>query len=119
MLVNADLHIHSCFSMATSKDMLINNIAPKSKEKGLNLVGTGDAFHPGWLNIIEESTEYKGDGVYSKDECDFILTTEVEVKSNSSFNFHTIEIARELSDKLVSKNKIQMVGQNQNGVLKY
>ena len=107
MLVNADLHIHSCFSMATSKDMLINNIAPKSKEKGLNLVGTGDAFHPGWLNIIEESTEYKGDGVYSKDECDFILTTEVEGKSriHHLIFLPTIEIARELSDKLVSKNK--------------
>ncbi len=107
MLVNADLHIHSCFSMATSKDMLINNIAFKSKEKGLNLVGTGDAFHPGWLNIIEESTEYKGDGVYSKDECDFILTTEVEGKSriHHLIFLPTIEIARELSDKLVSKNK--------------
>ena len=58
MLVNADLHTHSCFSAATSKDMVINNIAPKSREKGLNLVGTGDAFHPKWLDIVAESTEY-------------------------------------------------------------
>ena len=56
MLVNADFHVHSCFSMASSKDMLIKNMAPKSKLKGLQLLGTGDAFHPGWLNIIEEST---------------------------------------------------------------
>ena len=48
MLVNADLHTHSCFSAATSKDMVIDNIAPKSLEKGLNLVGTGDAFHPNY-----------------------------------------------------------------------
>ena len=43
--------------MATSKDMVIENIAPKSLEKGLKLLGTGDAFHPKWLEIIEESTE--------------------------------------------------------------
>lgn len=107
MLVNADLHIHGCFSMATSKDMLIENIAPKSLEKGLKLVGTGDAFHPKWLDIIEESTTYKGDGIYSRGDCDFVLTTEVEGK----YRIHhviiipSIEIARELSDKLVSSNK--------------
>lgn len=49
MLVNADFHVHSCFSMASSKDMLIKNMAPKSKLKGLQLLGTGDAFHPGWI----------------------------------------------------------------------
>ena len=44
MLVNADFHVHSCFSSASSKDMLIKNMAPKSKLKGLQLLGTGDAF---------------------------------------------------------------------------
>ena len=107
MLVNADLHTHSCFSAATSKDMVINNIAPKSLEKGLNLVGTGDAFHPKWLDIIEESTEYKGDGIYSKGDCDFILTTEVEAqyKIHHLIIIPNMEAARELSDKLVSSNK--------------
>lgn len=46
MLVNADFHVHSCFSMASSKDMLIKNMAPMAKVKGLNILGTGDAFHP-------------------------------------------------------------------------
>lgn len=107
MLVNTDLHVHSCFSMATSKDMVINNMAPKAKEKGLKLVGTGDAFHPAWLDIIEESTQYTGDGIYSHDDCDFVLTTEVEGKNriHHLIIIPTIEIARELSDKLVSKNK--------------
>jgi len=107
MLINADLHVHSCFSMATSKDMVIDNMAPKAKEKGLKLVGTGDAFHPKWLDIIEESTEYKGDGIYSNDDIDFILTTEVEGKHkiHHLIIMPDIETARELSDKLVSKNK--------------
>ena len=107
MLVNADFHVHSCFSMASSKDMLIKNMAPKSKLKGLNLLGTGDAFHPGWLDIIEETTSYSGDGIYTYDDMDFVLTTEVEGKSkiHHLIIIPNLEIARELSDKLPSKNK--------------
>ena len=107
MLVNADFHVHSCFSMASSKDMLIKNMAPKSKLKGLQLLGTGDAFHPGWLDIIEETTTYSGDGIYSVEDMDFVLTTEVEGKSriHHLIIIPDIDIARELSEKLPSKNK--------------
>ena len=107
MLVNADFHVHSCFSMASSKDMLIKNMAPKSKLKGLGLLGTGDAFHPEWLDIIEETTTYSGDGIYSFEGMDFVLTTEVEAKHriHHLIIIPDIDIARELSDKLPSKNK--------------
>lgn len=107
MLVNADFHVHSCFSSASSKDMLIRNMAPKSKLKGLQLLGTGDAFHPSWLDIIAESTNYSGDGIYTTDGMDFVLTAEVEGKSriHHLIIIPDIDIARELSDKLVSKNK--------------
>ncbi len=107
MLVNADFHVHSCFSSASSKDMLIENMAPKSKLKGLQLLGTGDAFHPGWLDIIESSTTYSGDGIYTNGDTDFVLTTEVEGKNriHHLIIIPNIEIARELSEGLVSKNK--------------
>ena len=107
MLVNADFHVHSCFSSASSKDMLIRNMAPKSKLKGLQLLGTGDAFHPGWLNIIEESTTYSSDGIYTTGDMDFVLTTEVEGKNriHHLIIIPNMEIARELSERLVSKNK--------------
>ena len=107
MLVNADFHIHSYFSMASSKDMLIKNIAPKSKLKGLQLLGTGDGLHPKWLDIIEESTTYKGDGIYSSDGMDFVLTTEVEGKHriHHVIIIPDLDIAREMSQMLPSKNK--------------
>lgn len=107
MLVNADFHVHSCFSMASSKDMLIKNMAPKAKLKGLELLGTGDAFHPKWLDIIEESSEETSEGIYSTDNMDFVLTTEVEGKNriHHLIIIPNLEIARELSDKLESKNK--------------
>lgn len=107
MLVNADFHVHSCFSSASSKDMLIENMALKSKLKGLRLLGTGDALHPGWLDIIEQSTDYSGDGIYTSGDMDFVLTTEVEGKNriHHLIIIPNMEIARELSDKLISKNK--------------
>ena len=102
MLVNADFHLHSCFSAASSKDMVIRNMAPKAKLKGLGLLGTGDALHPGWLDIIEETTSYSGDGIYTFDDMDFILTTEVEGKNriHHVIIIPDMDIARELSDKL-------------------
>lgn len=107
MLVNADFHVHSCFSMASSKDMLIKNMAPMAKVKGLNILGTGDAFHPKWLDIIEQSTTYSGNGIYNRDDMDFVLTTEVEAKNriHHLIIIPDIDIARELSEKLPSKNK--------------
>ena len=109
MLVNADFHIHSCFSMASSKDMLIKNIAPKSRLKGLQLVGTGDALHPKWLDIIDQSTEYVGDGIYSCDDMDFVLTAEIEGRNriHHLIIIPDLDIAREISQKLPSKNKNQ------------
>ena len=107
MLVNADFHIHSCFSMASSKDMLIKNIAPKSKLKGLGLLGTGDGLHPKWLDIIEEGTTYSSDGIYSMEDMDFVITTEIEGKNkiHHLIIIPNIDVARELSQKLPSKNK--------------
>ncbi|MGL4669654.1 MAG: TIGR00375 family protein [Methanobacteriaceae archaeon] len=106
MIINADFHVHSCFSMASSKNMVINNIAPQAKLKGLSLVGTGDGFHPSWLDIIEESTSYLGDGIYSKEDCDFVITGEVEDKNriHHLFIVPDIGIARDISSKLVCKN---------------
>ena len=107
MLVNADFHLHSCFSMASSKDMIIRNMAPKAKLKGLDLLGTGDALHPKWLDIIEDTTTYSGDGIYAFDDMDFILTTEVEGRNriHHVIIIPDLDIARELSERLPSKNK--------------
>ena len=92
MIINADLHIHSRYSIATSKNMVPDVIAPQAKLKGLHLVGTGDALHPEWLRIIENITENTDEGIYSVKNkwnnlnevnnldtgCKFILTVEVE-----------------------------------------
>lgn len=83
MRVIADLHIHSCYSRATSKRMHIEEIAKFAKIKGLNLVGTGDFTHPKWLKELQEILVFEPDiSLYKlaknpESPVHFMVTTEV------------------------------------------
>jgi len=48
----ADLHVHSRFSRATSRDCDLEHLAVWAGKKGLSVVGTGDFTHPGWFEEI-------------------------------------------------------------------
>jgi uncharacterized protein (TIGR00375 family) len=76
MQVNADLHIHSKYSMATSPKMDLPTLAAESRKKGIQLVATGDCLHPKWLLEIKKLD--KEDGVFRLDGTSFVMTTEVE-----------------------------------------
>lgn len=54
----ADLHIHSRFSRACSKNINFENLVKWAKIKGLNLLGTGDFTHPIWLKEIKEQLKF-------------------------------------------------------------
>ena len=58
----ADLHIHSKFSRATSRDMVLDILAPWAKVKGITLLATGDFTHPEWLFLMKEKLEPMGNG---------------------------------------------------------
>ncbi|WP_456473794.1 TIGR00375 family protein [Candidatus Pyrohabitans sp.] len=77
MEINADLHIHSRYSGATSNNMRIAIIAEQAPLKGLHLVGTGDALHPAWLEEIR-SLEEVAEGIFLAGDTHFLLTLEVE-----------------------------------------
>ncbi len=49
----ADLHIHSHYSRATSKNLVPARLDHWAQLKGIDLVGTGDCTHPGWLAELE------------------------------------------------------------------
>ena len=57
-MFRADLHIHSRFSRATSKNLTLRNLASHACIKGIHLLGTGDCTHPEWLQEIEEELIY-------------------------------------------------------------
>ena len=50
----ADLHVHSHYSRATSKDMCPEGIWKWAQLKGIRVIGTGDFTHPGWLKELDE-----------------------------------------------------------------
>lgn len=67
----ADLHIHSCFSRATSKSLDPLSLAAWAHVKGINVVGTGDFTHPGWMDMLEQHLYQGLDGLlYLKNDQD-------------------------------------------------
>ena len=65
----ADLHIHSRYSRATSKDCTPEHLDLWARRKGIHIVGTGDFTHPAWREELTEKLEPAEDGLYVlKDE---------------------------------------------------
>jgi len=60
----ADLHIHSHFSRATSKDLTFEQLARWAQLKGVHVVGSGDIAHPGWLQEMRARLQPAEDGLY-------------------------------------------------------
>ena len=50
----ADFHIHSRFSIATSKLLVPEHLDYWGRLKGIGVVGTGDFTHPGWVKELKE-----------------------------------------------------------------
>jgi DNA helicase II / ATP-dependent DNA helicase PcrA len=61
----ADLHIHSHYSLATSKQLVIPQLELWGKKKGITVIGTGDAAHPGWLAEIKKDLRSCGNGLFT------------------------------------------------------
>ena len=64
MRIIADLHIHTKYSRATSKDMNINEIVRWADKKGINIIGTGDFQHPGYFGELKNKLEPAEPGLF-------------------------------------------------------
>jgi uncharacterized protein (TIGR00375 family) len=91
----ADLHLHSKFSRATSKEMVLDVLALWAKIKGIKLLATADFTHPEWLFLLKQKLEPTGNGFFrlkhilsttdeylksfllSPDDVSFILSSEL------------------------------------------
>mgnify|MGYP000211177209 CR=1 FL=1 len=68
----ADLHIHSRYSMATSKDGTPEMLDFWARKKGITLLGTGDMTHPVWRQELKDKLVPAEQGLFRlKDE--FVL----------------------------------------------
>ncbi|MGN9764137.1 UvrD-helicase domain-containing protein [Micromonospora sp. SD12] len=51
----ADLHIHSKYSRACSRDLTLPNLGWWARRKGIGVLGTGDFTHPAWYDHLRET----------------------------------------------------------------
>ena len=84
-----DLHIHSRYSGGTSNQINIRKIAQNCRLKGIDIVGTGDCFHPLWLKEINLNLEEDSVSLLTFPripQVKFVLQSEVELlwKHNSN-----------------------------------
>ena len=74
----ADLHIHSKYSMATSRDLDLEHLYKTAQEKGIGVVGTGDFTHPGWFAELKEKLVPAENGLFRlRPELEAALSKEV------------------------------------------
>ena len=54
MRFHADLHVHSKYSRATSRDLDLEHLAAWAARKGIGVVATGDFTHPAWRAELKD-----------------------------------------------------------------
>ncbi|OGQ57082.1 MAG: hypothetical protein A3J24_03555 [Deltaproteobacteria bacterium RIFCSPLOWO2_02_FULL_53_8] len=106
MRLIADLHIHSNFSRATSKDMTLPNVAKWARIKGIDIVGTGDFTHPAHFAAITGLLEPAAPGLFKlageekgQRPLHFMLSAEVSniwTQGGKTRKVHTIIYAPDL-----------------------
>ena len=60
----ADLHVHSRYSRATSRDCTLEGLHHWAQLKGVTVVGTGDFTHPGWFQELSAKLIPATPGLY-------------------------------------------------------
>lgn len=127
----ADLHIHSRFSRATSKDGDAPHLEFWARRKGIQLIGTGDFTHPAWRAELKEQLVPAEEGLYTlrdnlRQPCDveaktprFVVTGEISSiykrggktrKVHNVIILPSLEAADELSAKLEAIGNIHSDG---------
>jgi uncharacterized protein (TIGR00375 family) len=79
----ADLHLHSRYSRATSRDMEVESLARWARKKGITLLGTGDFTHPTYFAELTSKLTPAEPGLYrlKEGERDIRFMLQVEVSN--------------------------------------
>lgn len=86
MLVNADLHIHSPYSIAVSRFMQPEELIRGCVTKGITALGTGDALQPAWQ---------KGWEPFLENDAGIVIVPQAEIEDRS--RVHHLILARDLA----------------------
>ncbi|MFO7791281.1 MAG: UvrD-helicase domain-containing protein, partial [Bacteroidales bacterium] len=101
----ADLHIHSHFSMATSKKLTPEYLDYWAKLKGIKIIGTGDFSHPGWTAELKEKIEPAESGLFKLKE-DYKLKSPIPENEINSPRFL---LSAEISNIYKKNEKVRKI----------
>ncbi len=125
MFFYADLHIHSKYSRATSKDCNLEQLALWAQKKGLNVIGTGDFTHPAWFKEINEKLIPAGNGAYrlkpeiekqifqNSEPVRFVLSVEISTiykKGDKTRKVHHVVFVPDLDTAQNFRQKLDAIG---------
>ena len=125
MFFYADLHIHSKYSRATSKDCNLEQLALWAQKKGLSVIGTGDFTHPAWFKEINEKLIPAGNGAYrlkpeiekqifqNSEPVRFVLSVEISTiykKGDKTRKVHHVVFVPDLDTAQNFRQKLDAIG---------
>ena len=115
-----DLHLHSRYSQACSRNISIDNLEKWGKIKGLNLLGTSDFTHPEWINEIKNKLKEEGNGILrTKEGFPFILSSEISLiykQGGKGRRVHhillapSLEIVEQITNELLKWGRVDYDG---------
>jgi uncharacterized protein (TIGR00375 family) len=123
----ADLHLHSHYSRATSKNSTPEYLDLWARRKGIGILGTGDFTHPAWRKELKEKlipaeegfyilkNEYCMDkeGVYKAMAPRFVVSGEISSiykKNDKVRKVHSVILLPRLSDAELLAKKLETIG---------
>ena len=122
----ADLHIHSKYSRATSRDCVPEYLDFWARRKGIGLVGTGDFTHPAWRTELSEKLIPAEEGLYtlgpghrfqedtaSGPEPRFVVSGEISTiykKDGRTRKVHSVILLPSLEAAELLSRKLEVIG---------
>jgi uncharacterized protein (TIGR00375 family) len=106
MQINSDLHIHSKYSIGSSKNMSIALLSTEAKKKGIQLLASGDCLHSKWFSEIKTMEEVD-EGTFELNDTRFVLSTEVEDRKrvHHLLFFPSLSSAQDFRERVLQYSK--------------
>jgi len=124
----ADLHIHSHYSISTSKKLIPEYLDLWAGIKGIKVVGTGDFTHPGWISELRDKLLPAEEGLFrlkqelkidrdspmpGEGEVRFLLSAEISTiykRDNQVRKVHHLILVPAFEDALAIQRQLAKIG---------
>ncbi len=114
-----DLHLHSKYSRAVSKDMNLEEMSRWAARKGIDVLACADYTHPAWYAELKDKLELQSNGLYrlkgASEPTQFVLSTELSCiysQDGKTRRIHIVVVFPTLLDVARFNAALQQEGAN-------